>query len=116
MPSQRVTASTTAQQVAAAIRNARYKITSLTIDNKAGGGDRQITIQDIFTPAVTNGEASPVETTVDRLVLDVEMGDVMVLSEEDLKGIMCLGLLGVIAEAATGTDPACIITVGHEPD
>lgn len=113
MPSQRVTANTTAQQVAAAIRNARYKITSLTIDNKAGGGDRQITIQDIFTPDVTAGVASPTAKAITRYTETVLQGDVVTLGEEDLKGIKCVGAIKVISDVI---DASCYITVGYEID
>jgi hypothetical protein len=113
MPSQRVTADTTAQVVASEIKNARYKVTSLTIDNKSGGGDRQITIQDAFTPDVSHGVSSPTAKTINRYTRTVLQGDVETLSEADLKGVRCIGALTVISDV---TDASCYITVGYEID
>lgn len=112
MASKRVTANTTAQTVAAEIQNARYKITSLTLDNKAGGGDRQITIQDVFTTDKTNGQ-SATATTVNRYTETVLQGDVVTLNELDLKGVRCIGAIKVISDV---TDASCYITVGYELD
>jgi hypothetical protein len=113
MASKRVTANTTAQTVAAEIKNSRYKVTSMTIDNKAGSGDRQITIQDIFTPDVTNGDSSPTEQTVNRYTFTALQGDVITLNEQDLKGVRCIGALKVVSDV---TDASCYITVGFETD
>jgi hypothetical protein len=113
MPSKRVTANTTVQSVAAAVRNGVHIPTSVTIDNDGGSQDLQISIQDIFTPVATNGDASPTEQTVNRHTIDVLQGDVLTLSEEDLKGVKCLGTLGIIADAI---DAACYITVGYKTE
>ncbi|KKM66365.1 hypothetical protein LCGC14_1481950 [marine sediment metagenome] len=113
MPSLIVTASTTAQSVAAAVRNGVHEPTSMTIDNEAGSADRTIRIQDVFTPDVTNGTASPSETTVDRGRWDVPQGDSLVLSEQDLKGIKCLGALKIIGDAV---DANCHISVGYKTE
>ena len=112
MPSLIVTAHTTAVEVAAERLDKKYKLTSLVLDNDAGAADRTIRIQDVFTPAVTNGVSSPTETTVDRLRLDVLLGDVLSMNEDDLKGIECLGALKVIGDAI---DASCHITVGYKP-
>jgi hypothetical protein len=117
MPSKQVTANTTAQVVLAAeIKNSRYKVTSLTIDNSGGAADHDITIQDVFTPDITNGVSSPTAKAVSRLTIPVIKGDSVTLGEQDLKGVRCAGALGVIAEPSTGTDPGCLISVGYEID
>ena len=113
MPSKIVTSHTTAVSVASARRNARHLITSLIIDNDNGGADRTIRIQDVFTPGESNLVSSPTEQTVDRLRVDVLQGDVMSLSEEDLKGIECLGAIKVIGDAI---DASCYVTVGYRPE
>lgn len=112
MPSLIVTSHTAAVQVAAERLDKKYTLTALTIDNDGGGADRTIRLQDVFTPAVSDGTAAPTEQTVDRLRLDVLLGDVMVLNEKDLKGIEFLGALKVIGDAI---DADCHITVGYKP-
>lgn len=113
MPSLVVTAHTTAQTVAAEVRNGVHIPTSITVDNDAGSADRTLRVQDIFTPDVTNGVSSPSLQTVDRLRIDVLMGDIVTLSEEDLKGIKCLGSLNIIADAI---DANCHISVGYKTE
>jgi len=111
MPSQIVTAHTTAVQAVAERRNAVVIPTSMTIDNDAGAADRTIWIQDSFTPSVSHGVAVPVATVVDRYRVDVLMGDVMVLNAADLEGVKCLGALLIDADAI---DADCHITVGYK--
>lgn len=114
MPSKIVTAHTTAQVVAAAVRNGVHVPTSITIDNKGGSADRTLRIRDTFTPDVTNGVASPTtDTTVDRHRVFVLIGDTITLSEEDLKGVKCLGSLSIIADAI---DANCHISVGYKTE
>mgnify|MGYP001562621091 FL=1 len=113
MPSKIVSSHPTAVTVASRRRNARHLITSLIIDNDNGGADRTIRIQDVFTPGESNLVSSPTEQTVDRLRVDVLQGDVMSLSEEDLKGIECLGAIKVIGDAI---DASCYVTVGYRPE
>jgi hypothetical protein len=113
MPSQVVTANTTAQSVAAAVRNGVHKPTSLTIDNISGGGDRVITLQDVFTPSETNGDSSPTEQTVNRHKVTALQGDIMTLGEQDLAGVKCLGALEVVSDV---TDASCNITVGYKTE
>ena len=112
MPSLIVTANTTAQQVAAERKDAVHRPTSLTINNGIVA-DRVIRIQDVFTPAVSNGVAIPSETTVDRLRVTVLQGDVLTLNEQDLKGIKCLGALKIIGDAI---DATCYISTGYETE
>jgi hypothetical protein len=113
MASKRVTANTDVQTVAAAVRNGVHIPTSMTIDNDGGSGDRQITIQDGFTPSETYGDSSPSAKTVNRHTLTVLQGDVVTLNEEDLKGVKCLGSLGIIADV---TDAACYVSVGYKTE
>lgn len=113
MPSKIVTAHTTAQSVAAAVRNGIHIPTSITIDNNGGSADRTLRVRDTFTPDVTNGVASPSEQTVDRLRMFVLLGDTITLGEEDLKGVKCLGSLSIIADAI---DANCHISVGYKTE
>ncbi len=106
------TSNTSAQEIAADRADAVVIPTSMVIDNKGGAADRTIRIQDVFTPSVTNSVASPsADTTVDRFRITVIQGDIIALSEEDLKGVKCLGALKVIGDAV---DPACYLTVGYK--
>ena len=109
MPSLIVTASTTAQQIAAERENAAHYPKSMTIDNDGGSADRVIRIQDVFTTSLTNGAAAA-SKEIDRLRVDVLQGDMVTLSEQDLKGIKCLGALKIIADAV---DAGCYITWGY---
>lgn len=116
MPSEVVTAHTTAKVVAPETRNARYKVTSLTIDNTLGAADHEITIQDAFTPDVSHGAGTTTAKTIDRLTVPVVIGDSVTLAESDLKGVRCIGALTVVAEATTGIDTGCYISVGYDID
>lgn len=111
MPSLNVTAHTTAVQVAAERKNAKVIPTSLVVDNDQGAADRIIRIQDVFTPSASNGTSSPVETTVDRFRATCPSGFVTNFSEEDLKGVECLGALKIIANAI---DASCYINCGYK--
>ena len=111
MPSTVVAANTTAQTIAAERENAVVKAKSITMDNLLGGGDRVLQIQDIFTPAVTDGVAGPVETTVSRFKYTALAGDQITLGEDELKGVKCLGAMKVISDVV---DASCSITVGYE--
>lgn len=111
MPSLIVTASTTAQEVAAERRDTVVKPTSINIDASAASQDTVIRLQDVFTPSITNGVAAPVETTVDRWRYEVLLGDSITLNRDDLAGIKILGALKVIASAI---DASLFITVGYE--
>lgn len=113
MASKIVTANTTVQSVAAAEGISVHKPTSITVDNSVGSGDRTIKVQDIFTPAATNGDDSPTEQTIDRWQGTVLQGDVTTFDERDLDGVKCLGELGIIADAI---DASCSITVGYKTE
>ena len=111
MPSQVVEALEEAQEVVAEREDAVVIPTSMVIDNKDGSADRTIWIQDVLTPSAYYGEESPSETTVDRYRITVIQGDIVSLSEEDLKGVKCLGALYIDADA---DDSDCHITVGYK--
>ncbi len=111
MPSLVVSAHTTAVSVAADRVDAVVIPTSMLIDNDGGGADRVIRIQDVFTPSVSENVSAPTEKEIDRFRITVVQGDIISLSEEDLKGVKCLGALKVIGDAI---DAACYITVGYK--
>jgi len=93
MPSTVVAANTTAQTIAAERENAAVKAKS------------------IFTPAVTDGVAGPIETTVSRFKYTALAGDQITLGEDEIKGVKCLGAMKVISDVI---DADCFITVGYE--
>lgn len=91
--------------------NAVSVVKSLTIDNLNGGSNCVIEIDDVFTPAVTNGESSPSEQTVERFKYTALAGDQITLGEAELKGVKCLGAMQVISDV---DDTSCFITLGYE--
>ena len=112
MPSVVVTANTTVQPIAAERENAVVQAKSLTIDNQVGAGDCEITIQDSFTPSNYYGAPTPIPgQTPARFRAVVVAGDIITWGEEDLKGVKCLGAMGVISDVIKAT---CDITVGYE--
>jgi len=112
MPSQVVTAHTTAQEVVAERADAVVIPTSMLIDNKDGAGDRTIWIQDVLTPSAYYGEEDPDEADpINRYRITVIQGDIVSLNEEDLKGVKCLGALYIDASAI---DTDCHVTVGYK--
>lgn len=113
MPSNIVTANTTVQPVAAIVRNVVHAVKSITIDNKAGSGDRQIIVQDGFTPDISANVSSPTAKTISRWQATVLQGSVDTFNDLDLKGVRCIGSLGVIADAI---DASCAVTVGYEDE
>lgn len=111
MPSLIVTANTSAQAIAAEQKNASVVPVNMTIDNSGGAAQRTIRIQDVFTRSEYYGVETTGSVTVERWRGTVGMGLVDTLSEEDLKGIKCLGALKIIADAI---DAGCYITVGYK--
>ncbi len=111
MPSLKVTATATAQEIAAERLDKKWKLTSLTVDNDAGAADQIVRLQDIFTPAVTNGVPIPSETTVDRWRGTILQGDVVTWHEQDLEGVEFLGALNFLGDSV---DTDCHITVGYK--
>ena len=110
MPSLVVTANVADQEVAAVQRANVIKVKSLLIDNVDGGGDRVIRVRDIFTTDASNG-ASADTFQITRLRYDVQQGDQISFSKEDLEALRILGALNIISDV---TDPNCHITVGYD--
>lgn len=113
MPSQVVTSHTTAVSVAAVRKNARWAVKSITIENILGGGDRIIKVVDAFTTSKTNGQ-DPTARTIDRWRTTAPMGFIETYSEQDLKGVRCIGALTIEGESAI--DTGCHISVGYEAE
>lgn len=113
MPSKRVTANTTAQVIAAEVRNGRHFPKSMYIDNVDGATTNKIIIQDRFIPSITNGVISPSEQTVARYQVQVANGQSLTVSEEQLAGVKCLGALEIISN---NIDANCFVSVGYETD
>ena len=116
MPSEVIIATNAALEVAAERENAVVLAKSLTIDNQGGITDRVITLQDVFdTDTATGAAAAPQD--IERFKAKVIAGDVIALSEEDLKGVKCLGAMKVLSDVADevgGVDDHCYVTVGYE--
>lgn len=113
MPSEVVTAHTTAQTIAAEREDAVVQVKSLTIDNEVGAGDCEIELQDSFTPSAYVGVAAPAAELETRFRVMVVAGDIITWGEEDLKGVKCLGALLVDSDLIKAT---CNITVGYEQE
>ena len=112
MPSQVVEALEEAQEVVAERADAVVIPTSMLIDNLGGLADRTIWIQDVFTPSAYYGNEDPDPVDpINRYRIAVIQGDIVSLSEEDLKGVKCLGALYIDADA---DDPDCHVTVGYK--
>jgi len=88
--------------------NAKIVPTQIIVDNEAGGAQRVITIQDVFTPAASNGVPGPVLTTVDRLIITVDNAGWATIAAEALKELEILGQLQV---AIDGIDAGTIVTI-----
>ncbi len=92
--------------------NAKIIPSHLMVDNVLGAQDRVISIQDRFTPAVSNAVPVPVVTTVNRLSINVSL-NACVSIQDELKDLKVLGQLEIII----GTlDAACIVSVGWDFD
>lgn len=79
-------------------RNSKVKPSFLMIDNVNGAADAVVTLNDVFTPSVTNGVAVPVLTTVPRLHVTVIAGECNSM-EDQLKDIEFLGLVQAVRGA-----------------
>lgn len=110
MPSLTTTANDTAQQIAAERENACHYVRSIVVDNDLGGGDRIITIQDVFTTSKTPAAAAAAKD-ICRWQRTVPQGFIDSFDEKDLKGVKCLGALKVKSNVA---DSSCHITVGYQ--
>jgi len=72
MPSLAQTMAVTPRVFAVEKQNAKIVPSQIIVDNEAGAAQRVITIQDVFTPAISNGVPIPALTTVDRLIITVD--------------------------------------------
>jgi len=91
--------------------NAKIVPTQIIVDNEAGLASRVITIQDAFTPAISNGVPIPGPTTIDRLIITVDNGGWATIAAEALKELEILGQLQVAIDAAGGAGDATIVTI-----
>jgi hypothetical protein len=98
MPAEVVTANTTAQEVFDTPKTRRAIIMQIIISNTSAT-EANIQIQDLFTPSVSNGVASPSAQTVDRYVMNVQANSKVDLSFSSiLEGIEILGKCQVLAD------------------
>lgn len=107
MPSLSQTMAASPREFVAEKHNAKVIPSLIMIDNVLGAQDAILVVQDVFTPAVSNGVAIPVETTVDRLSINVSQLACVSIQDE-LKDIEILGLLQLTIDTV---DPACIVSV-----
>ena len=108
MPSLAQTMAVTPRIFAAEKLNAKIIPTQIIVDNEAGLAQRVITIQDVFTPAASNGVPIPVLTTVNRLIITVDNAGWATIAAEALKKLEILGQLQVIIDVA---DAGTIVTI-----
>ena len=108
MPSLAQTMAVTPRVFAAEKQNAKIIPSQIIVDNEAGGAQRVITIQDVFTPAVSNGVPIPVVTTVNRLIITVDNAGWATIAAEALKELEILGQLQAIIDVA---DAGTIVTI-----
>jgi len=108
MPSLAQTMAVTPRIFAAEKQNAKIVPSQIIVDNEAGGAQRVITIQDVFTPAVSNGVPAPVLTTVNRLIITVDNAGWETIAAEALKELEILGQLQAIIDVA---DAGTIVTI-----
>ena len=108
MPSLALTMAATPRVFAAEKQNAKIIPSQIIVDNEAGAAQRVITIQDVFTPAVSNGVPIPVLTTVNRLIITVDNAGWATIAAEALKELEILGQLQVTINVA---DAGTIVTI-----
>ena len=109
MPSSVYTMAASPRVFATEKRNAKLIPTLIMIDNVLGAQDAIITVQDRFTPSVTNGVAVPAVQTPTRLSINVSIGACVSIRDE-LKDIEILGQL----ELTIGTlDANCIVSTAY---
>ena len=108
MPSLAQTMAVTPRVFATEKQNAKIVPTQIIVDNEAGAAQRVITIQDVFTPAASNGVPAPVLTTINRLIITVDNAGWATIAAEALKKLEILGQLQVIINVA---DAGTIVTI-----
>ncbi|GAI61989.1 unnamed protein product [marine sediment metagenome] len=96
--------------------NAKIIPTQIIVDNEAGLAPRVITIQDVFTAAVSHREDTPEDpSTIDRLIITVDNGGWATIAAEALKELEILGQLQVnIDEVSLGNEAIVTISWGFE--
>jgi len=110
MPSRAIAMESTTVVFAAEKYNAKIIPNILTIDNYNGSQPAVISLQDRFTPSVTNGVPSPSVKKISRLKTTVDNGGLEIIGDA-LKDVEILGQ----AEVTIGTmDSSCFVTLGYD--
>jgi len=111
MPSRAIAMESTTVIFATEKQNAKIIPNVLVVDNYNGSQPAVITLQDCFTPSVTNGVSSPTSgTVVSRLITTVDNGGLEILGDS-LKDVEILGQARVLI----GTmDSSCFVTLGWD--
>jgi hypothetical protein len=107
MPTVKVNANTTPQTLFTTPKHEKGKLVSIIVDNQSTT-KKTITIQDVFTPDPTAGNASPTTQTIDRVQLTVDAGLTETLDKSSLEDVEFLGTAQAVADSA---DTACVIIV-----
>lgn len=99
-------------------RNAKRRVTALTIDNQGGAGNRRVIVVDRFTPSITNGVPIPVVTPVNRfdaglLANGVGVANIRTFDANDLKNVEILGQLELLIDVA---DANCFASIAWEDE
>src|ERR1035437_2525621 len=111
MANKRVTANTVAQTILTADKVHKVKLSSVIVNNGSAGA-RTVTIQDIFTPDASEGNATPTPVTKMLAELQVGAGLTGTLSEE-LKDVEGFGVVSAIADSIQAT---CGISVSYHQE
>lgn len=110
MPSYENSFAVATQTVANEKRNCKIKPSLILVDNTNGAADAVVTINDVFTPSITNGVGVPVLTTVPRLHITVPTLECDSI-EDELKDVEFLGNVQVVRGAP---DAASFITFAYD--
>lgn len=110
MPSLEQTMAVATRVFATEKPNAKIKPTLLIVDNEGGAAQRQITIQDRFTPSASNGTPAPVLTLVNRLVITVDNGSFAIAGPQ-LEKVEILGQMEAVIDVA---DAGCLVTLAWD--
>lgn len=92
-------------------RNAKVKPSMIAVNAVAAAINADLTFNDVFTPAVTNGAPVPVLTTVPRLNINVVMGS-SITTKDLLKDIEFLGTVQVVSNG--GVDAGILVTFAYD--
>ena len=109
MPTARVTANTTAQDLFETPRHDKGILSALEVDNQSGGA-RTVWLQDVFTPDTSVGQTSPSEQTLTRSTITVGDGLTGIISAEELEDAEFLGTAKAIADSLI---TSCVITARY---